>query len=152
MGICLVQRGWHCTTAPSSCTAKQRATADTTWSGRHFSQTWAEMVPVTLLFASHLGCQQSPTHEEDRKNKDKIKALLPAEAKLQLPRGVCLQTTAEHLKKAILREHPGLGNGDWTGRRCPSDWASATPSPALSFSREEQSPLLGKLLSSKQLN
>lgn len=75
------------------------------------------MVPVALLFASHLGCQQSPTHE-DRKSKEKIQALLPAEAKLQLPHRVCLQTTAEHLK-AILREHPGFGEGGQDGEKVP---------------------------------
>lgn len=59
MGISLAWRrgSSHCTVTSYSYvgarTGKQGATADATWSGRHFSQIRVVMVPMALLIASH---------------------------------------------------------------------------------------------------
>lgn len=81
--------------------------------------------------------------KKKRKKKSGIKALLPAEANLQPTLRICLRdcgrTFQERRSPASIQ---ALGKEDGTGRRCPSDGASATPSLALNFSREEQCYLL----------
>lgn len=98
-----------------------------------------------LSVTSHLGSQQSPAWGEERKKwrRKKIPNLLPAEPSLQPMLRICLQNSGRTFQEGHSPSSiPALGKEAGTRRRCPSAWASASPSPALNFSREEQREFL----------
>lgn len=83
---------------------KQGVTANATWSGRHFSQIPAVMVPMALPVTSHWGSQQSPAWGEERKKGEKkieIKNCCQQRPICSQCPGFAFKTLAGHSKKAI---------------------------------------------------
>ena len=143
----------HCTTTSSSYmgarTGKQRSNCKCHLSGRHFSQIWAVMVSMALLFASHLGSWQTPTQVEDRKKKEKKKK--SKHCCQQRPiygqcSGLAFNTAAGHFKKAIpLRASRLWGRRTRQGEGAqvtepvqplPRLWTSAGKSSAIASARK----------------
>lgn len=111
-GISSAQRGEAPTAPPPPPPeGKQGVTANATWSGRHFSQIPAAMVPMALPLPSHPGSQQREKREKKGKKKSK-----PAARRDQSTANA--QDLPSKLWQDIPRrpfpiEHPGFGEGGW---------------------------------------